>query len=57
MIECKNCKGKGHVLDSNPFMFFNPFLLIVAAVERNDKDGSTRNKCSHCKGKGYITIK
>lgn len=47
MIECKNCKGKGHVLDSNPFMFFNPFLLIVAAVERNDKDGSTRNKCSH----------
>ena len=53
-VECRNCKGKGHILDSNPFMWFNPFMIIAAVSEKNDKNGSTRRECDSCKGKGFI---
>lgn len=50
--ECKNCKGKGHVIDSAAVLA--PFLWIIAIAERNNKSGLTREKCTHCNGRGWI---
>ena len=54
MIECKNCNGKGHILNGIvlfPLMFF---LWPVALGERNTKDGLTREICEHCDGTGLV---
>lgn len=49
--ECKNCKGKGHVLDAAGL--FIPIIgWALMALETNSPDGITRDKCSHCNGTG-----
>lgn len=52
---CRNCKGKGHIMDSNPFMWFNPLKIKAAVSERNNKNGSTRKECPSCQGRGFMT--
>lgn len=55
IIKCSNCDGKGHVMDAAGL--FLPIIgWAMMALERNDKNGITRNQCSHCKGKGYYKI-
>ncbi len=53
--ECKNCKGKGHVMDAGGL--FVPIIgWALMLIERNDKEGITRVKCTHCNGVGYLRI-
>lgn len=55
-VECKNCNGRGHVL--NPAAIFMPVLgWALAVFEKNNKRGITREECEHCDGKGYIRIR
>lgn len=54
-VECKNCNGKGHVLDGSTLLL-PVFGWLLAAAERNNKEGFTRERCEHCNGKGYIKI-
>lgn len=51
-IECKNCKGKGHIF--NAISILNPIMWCMAPFETNDKAGLTRDICSHCNGNGYF---
>jgi DnaJ-class molecular chaperone len=53
-IECKNCKGKGHVLDAVTLLW--PVFWFLAPFEKNNKNGVTREICYHCGGTGYVKI-
>jgi len=53
MFECKNCKGKGHVLDAS-ILGFAVIGWAIALAQTNDKSGMSRKVCSHCNGKGYV---
>jgi DnaJ-class molecular chaperone len=55
ILECKNCNGKGHVIDST-ILILPVIGWLIALGERNDKNGMYRDKCLHCKGVGYIKI-
>lgn len=59
IVECKRCKGKGHIIDGMGVFasVVNPFYGIIAICERNDPDGSTRVDCPDCDGSGYKKIK
>jgi len=52
-ITCPNCKGKGHVFDIVASVFFFGLGWVFAPFETNNPNGITREKCKHCKGKGY----
>ncbi len=56
VVECKNCGGKGHVMDGCAIFCLTIFSPILALVERNDADGITREKCLKCDGTGYVYI-
>ena len=53
-LTCRNCGGKGHVLDG-VFTVFSFVGLVLAPFERNDPRGMTRQQCVRCNGKGYET--
>jgi DnaJ-class molecular chaperone len=55
-LECKNCKGKGHVLSGAAALCMTVFSVVLVPLERNDPNGVTREKCQKCKGSGYIKI-
>lgn len=54
MITCPSCKGKGHVYDAIIGLLCPVFGWLLSAFERNNPEGFTREKCTQCKGKGFI---
>jgi len=56
-VECKNCKGKGHVLNGAAAFGLTVFSIFIVPLERNDPNGVTRDKCSACNGTGYRKLK
>jgi DnaJ-class molecular chaperone len=56
VVWCPCCKGKGHVLDAFPVIFIPVLGWALAALETNNPEGLTREKCSRCNGKGFIKI-
>ena len=56
VIVCANCKGKGHVLDAVAAVMMPVLGWVLAPFERNDPDGITRQRCTLCKGRGYIRL-
>lgn len=55
-IVCPNCKGKGYVIDIAVMVFVPVVSWIIAAIEKNDPDSSTKEICGKCNGKGSIKI-
>jgi DnaJ-class molecular chaperone len=53
---CRNCKGKGHVLDATPVIFLPVIGWLAAILETNSRGGLTRQRCITCKGKGWINL-
>ncbi len=55
-IVCPKCKGKGHVLDKVAALGLTIFGSVLAFLERNDKQGVTRERCGYCDGAGFIVV-
>lgn len=53
-IICPVCKGKGHILDMAVMIFVPVISWLVAAIEHDDEESSTRKKCGRCDGNGFI---
>lgn len=56
IMRCKNCEGKGHVADGGMVLpsILMPWFLPCWFLDRNNKSGTTRADCSHCKGTGFV---
>lgn len=53
---CRNCDGKGHVLDGAATLvaFMSVLLAPLALLERRNPNGITRQRCEVCDGAGRI---
>jgi len=56
-IVCPICKGKGHVIDPMVMTFVPIVSWAIAALEKDDRNSTTRKPCGNCKGRGFIRVK
>lgn len=57
---CRNCRGKGHVMDGKTAAILSTCLpvigLAITIAECWDEDGVTRRLCGTCGGAGFISF-